>query len=69
MAIMKPCVKVSASGEKCEMFKMREESVPAWNKKAESGIRKYTQVSVGSELVKDNEVTGLLTLYKSGPPS
>lgn len=61
--------KVSASGKKCEMFKMREESALSWSEKAESGIRKYTQVSVGSELVKDNEGTGLLSLYKSGPPS
>lgn len=60
--------KVSARGAKCELFKMREESAPSRGEKAESGVRKYTQVSVASELVKDNEVTGLLSLSKSGSP-
>lgn len=60
--------KASACGEKCEIFKMREENALSWSEKVESDIRKYTQVSVGSELVKDNEVTRLLSLHKYGPP-
>lgn len=63
------CVhKVCASGEKWEILRMRGKNALTWSEKAKSGIRKHIQVSVRSELVKDNEVMGLLSLHISGPP-
>lgn len=50
--------KLSASDEKHECLKGGKKAHPLGVEK-QSGIRNYTQVSIRSRLVKDNEVTGL----------